>query len=59
MKIKVLLGVVAIIVFTSLVFYNFGNSIPTYVDCEGAQGMKGAYVVATWEDTQEVISRTE
>lgn len=59
MKIKVLLGVVAIIVFTSLVFYNFGNSISTYVDFEGAQGMKGAHVVGTWDDTQEVYFNRE
>jgi cytochrome c-type biogenesis protein CcmE len=55
MKIKpqVAIGILAIVGFTSLLFYNFGNSISTYVDFEQAKGMSGAHVVGQWEDTLE------
>lgn len=53
MKPKLILGIVAIVGFTSLLMYNFGNSISTYVDFEQAEGMQGAHVVGTWDDTQD------
>lgn len=53
MKPKVIIGVIAIVGFTSLLMYNFGNSISTYVDFEQAEGMKGAHVVGTWDSTRD------
>ena len=53
MKPKVLLGVVAIVGFTSLLMYNFGESISTYTDFETASNMKNAHVPGTWDNTQE------
>jgi cytochrome c-type biogenesis protein CcmE len=55
MKIKpqILLGAVAIVAFTSLLFYNFGNSISSYVDFEQVGGAKAAHVVGTWEKDLE------
>ena len=53
MKPKVLIGIVAIVGFTSLLMYNFGTSISTYVDFEEAESMDGAHVVGTWDDSRE------
>lgn len=53
MKPKLIIGIVAIVGFTSLLMYNFGNSISTYVNFEQASGMEGAHVVGTWDDSQE------
>lgn len=53
MKPKVLVGVVAIVAFTSILFYNFGNSISTYVDFEQAEGRQGAHVVGVWDSSKE------
>jgi len=53
MKPKVLIGIVAIVGFTSLLMYNFGTSISTYVDFEEAESMEGAHVVGTWDDSRE------
>lgn len=53
MKPKVIIGVLAIAGFTSLLMYNFGNSISTYVDFEQAKGMEGAHVVGTWDSSKE------
>lgn len=53
MKPKVIIGVLAIAGFTSLLMYNFGNSISTYVDFEQAEGMEGAHVVGTWDSSKE------
>lgn len=52
MKPKLIFGIVAIIGFTSLLMYNFGNSISTYVNFEKASGMEGAHVVGTWVDSR-------
>lgn len=52
MKPKVIIGVLAIAGFTSLLMYNFGNSISTYVDFEQAEGMEGAHVVGTWDNSK-------
>ncbi len=54
MKPKVLFGVIAIVAFTSLLFYNFGNSISTYVDFEQAKGKQGAHVVGVWDSSKEM-----
>jgi cytochrome c-type biogenesis protein CcmE len=53
MRPKLVIGIVAIVAFTSLLMYNFGNSISTYVNFEQAEGMQGAHVVGTWDDSQE------
>lgn len=53
MKPKVLIGIVAIVGFTSLLMYNFGTSISTYVDFEEAESMDGAHVVGTWDDSRD------
>lgn len=53
MKPKVLVGIIAIVGFTSLLMYNFGNSISTYVNFEQASGMEGAHVVGSWDDTKD------
>ena len=45
MKIRVILGIIAIVGFTSLLLYNFGNSISTYVSFEEAENMSSAHVV--------------
>ncbi len=53
MKPKLVIGIIAIVGFTSLLMYNFGNSISTYVNFEQAEGMEGAHVVGTWEDSRD------
>lgn len=53
MKPKLILGIVAIVGFTSLLMYNFGNSISTYVNFEQATGMKSAHVVGTLEKSKD------
>jgi cytochrome c-type biogenesis protein CcmE len=53
MKPKLIIGIVAIVGFTSLLMYNFGNSISTYVNFEQASGMEGAHVVGTWADSKQ------
>jgi cytochrome c-type biogenesis protein CcmE len=52
MKPKLIVGIVAIVGFTSLLMYNFGNSISTYVNFEEATGMNGAHVVGSWDDSK-------
>tara|TARA_R110000868_G_scaffold378658_3_gene644152 strand:- start:5866 stop:6261 length:396 start_codon:yes stop_codon:yes gene_type:complete len=53
MKPKVILGIVAIVAFTSLLMYNFGESISTYTDFDTASKMNGAHVPGTWDNTQD------
>lgn len=53
MKPKLIIGIIAIVVFTSLLMYNFGNSISTYVDFENAEGMESAHVVGKWDISKE------
>lgn len=53
MKPKLIIGIIAIVGFTSLLMYNFGNSISTYVNFEQANGMEGAHVVGTWDDSKD------
>jgi cytochrome c-type biogenesis protein CcmE len=52
MNIKVLLGVIAIVGFTSLMMYNFGESLSQYTDFEMAAESSGAHVVGDWVKEQ-------
>lgn len=52
MNIKLILSISFIVLFTSLLMYNFGNSINSYVNFEQAAGRGSAHVVGTWDDTQ-------
>lgn len=53
MKPKLILGVTAIVLFTSLLMYNFGNSISSYVNFEQAATRTSAHVVGSWDSTLE------
>jgi len=53
MKPKLIIGVLSIVLFTSLLMYNFGNSISTYVNFEQADERAGAHVVGKWDDSKE------
>ncbi|MEX1063278.1 MAG: cytochrome c maturation protein CcmE [Balneolaceae bacterium] len=53
MKPKLMIGVVSIIVFTSLLMVNFGESISTYVNFEQAEDRAVSHVVGVWDDTRE------
>ncbi|MGD8427829.1 MAG: cytochrome c maturation protein CcmE [Balneolaceae bacterium] len=53
MKPKLVLGIIAIVGFTSLLMYNFGNSISTYTNFEQASHMENAHVVGTWDDSKD------
>lgn len=53
MKPKLIIGIVSIIVFTSLLMYNFGNSISTYVDFEEAESRSSSHVVGVWDSSQD------
>lgn len=53
MKPKLIIGVFAIVLFTSLLMYNFGTSISTYVNFEQAENQSSAHVVGVWDDSRE------
>lgn len=53
MNLKLILGITSIVLFTSLLMYNFGNSINSYVNFEQAESRGASHVVGTWDDTQE------
>lgn len=53
MKPKLMIGVCAIVLFTSLLMYNFGTSISTYVNFEQAEDRSSAHVVGVWDDSKE------
>lgn len=53
MNLKLLLGITSIVLFTSLLMYNFGNSIDSYVNFEQAESRSSAHVVGTWDDTRD------
>ena len=53
MKPKLIFGSIAIIAFTSLLLYNFGESISTYTDFDKAVKLKTAHVPGTWEPEME------
>ena len=48
MKPKLIFGSIAIIAFTSLLLYNFGESISTYTDFDKAAKLKTAHVPGSW-----------
>lgn len=52
MKPKLIFGVFAIVFFTSLLMYNFGNSISTYVNFEEAVDRSSSHVVGVWYDSE-------
>lgn len=52
MKPKLIISIVSIVLFTSLLMYNFGNSISTYVNFEQAADRDNSHVVGTWDDSQ-------
>lgn len=53
MKPKLILGIIAIVAFTSLLMINFGNSISTYTDFAKAEELNSAHVPGTWDSSQE------
>ncbi len=53
MKPKLIVGIVSIVFFTSLLMYNFGNSISTYVNFIEAENRTSSHVVGVWDDSQE------
>lgn len=53
MNFKLILGITSIVLFTSLLMYNFGNSIDSYVNFEQAENRGSAHVVGSWDDTRE------
>lgn len=53
MKPKLIIGILSIVVFTSLLMYNFGNSISTYVNFEEADGRTSAHVVGVWDSSED------
>lgn len=50
MKPKLILGIIAIVGFTSLLMYNFGESISTYTTFEGAGERTSAHIPGTWDE---------
>ncbi len=53
MKPKMMLGIGAIVLFTSLLMYNFGTSISTYVTFEQAEDRGNSHVIGVWDDSQD------
>ncbi len=53
MKPKLIIGIAAIIGFTSLLMYNLGESISTYTTFEDATDRSSAHVAGTWDDTRD------
>jgi cytochrome c-type biogenesis protein CcmE len=50
MKPKLIIGIVAIVGFTSLLMYNFGESISTYTTFEEASENGSAHIPGTWDE---------
>jgi cytochrome c-type biogenesis protein CcmE len=48
MKLKIVIGIIAIIGFTTLLMVNFGHSISSYTNFVQAKNRKHARVVGTW-----------
>lgn len=53
MKPKLIIGIVAIVGFTSLLMINFGQSISSYTDFESAKGKNTAHIAGIWDETKE------
>ncbi len=54
MRPRLVLGIIGIIVFTSLVMFNFSQNISSYVDFEQAAMLDGdnIHVVGVWDDSR-------
>jgi cytochrome c-type biogenesis protein CcmE len=54
MRPRVVFGIVGIVLFTSLVMFNFSQSISSYVDFEQAAQLEGEniHVIGVWDSTQ-------
>ncbi|MDR9414874.1 MAG: cytochrome c maturation protein CcmE [Gracilimonas sp.] len=50
MKPKLIIGIVAIVGFTSLLMYNFGESISTYTTFEDAGERTNAHIPGVWDE---------
>ncbi|MDZ7756126.1 cytochrome c maturation protein CcmE [Rhodohalobacter sp.] len=50
MKPKLIIGIVAIVGFTSLLMYNFGESISTYTTFEQAGERTNAHIPGIWDE---------
>lgn len=50
--IKIIIGIAAIIGFTTLLMTSFGKSISSYTDFAKAKGLKHARVVGTWAEAK-------
>jgi cytochrome c-type biogenesis protein CcmE len=50
-KQRLVIGIIFLVMFTSLVMYNFSGSISSYVDFEQAEGREGyrSFVIGTWQ----------
>lgn len=61
MKPRLILSTIAITLFTSLLLYNFGNSISTYTDFESATGRTSTsiHVVGQWDKTRPAAFSAE
>ncbi|MDR9417451.1 cytochrome c maturation protein CcmE [Gracilimonas sp.] len=53
MKPKLIIGIVAIVGFTSLLMYNFGESISTYTTFEQAETQTTAHIPGVWDKEKE------
>ncbi|MEX1010569.1 MAG: cytochrome c maturation protein CcmE [Balneolaceae bacterium] len=53
MKPKIVLGIVSIVLFTSLLMVNFGNSISTYVTFDQADDRNSSHVIGVWDKSRE------
>ena len=52
MKPKVIIGIIAILGFTTLLMVNFSNSISTYTNFADAASRKSAHVVGKWDNSK-------
>lgn len=61
MRPRLIFGIVGIVVFTSLVMYNFSQSISSYVDFEQAAYIDSdrVHVIGTWDSSQPANFSTE
>ncbi|MBP3192631.1 cytochrome c maturation protein CcmE [Natronogracilivirga saccharolytica] len=61
MRPRLVFGIIGIIGFTSLVMFNFSQSISSYVDFEQASQMNGdrIHVVGIWDDSKPASFSTE
>lgn len=61
MRPRIIFGIIGIIIFTSLVMYNFSQSISAYVDFEQAAEVSGdrIHVIGTWDSTRPASFSSE